>query len=118
MPSGPRTLLVAVGRGERGLRGRQSGDRDAERRAGHVVEPDRFALPDRLRVSAVLAADPELDVGPRRPTLLHGRPHEPGDRVVERLERIDRENLERLLLAPHAHPPRLAGGAAPPPPVP
>ena len=56
-------LLVALrGVAERGLGRGEAGDRDAERRARHVVEPDPLALGDRLRVAAVLAADPELEV--------------------------------------------------------
>ena len=40
-----------------GLCGGQTGDRDAERRAGHVVQADVVAELDGRRVAAVLAAD-------------------------------------------------------------
>src|SRR5829696_4281036 len=96
-------LLVALGRGERGLGGGETGDRDAERRAGHVVEADRLALPDRLGIAAVLAADAQLDVGPGRPALLDGGLHQGRDGVVERLERVDRQDLERLATAGERH---------------
>ena len=57
---------------ERRLRRGEAGDRDAERRARHVVEMRRLAEGDRGRIAAVLAADAELDVGPRRPAALDG----------------------------------------------
>ena len=40
----------------------------------------------------MLAADPELDVGPRRAALVDRDLHQPGDRVVEGLERVDRQD--------------------------
>ncbi|MCW2793863.1 MAG: EamA family transporter [Nocardioides sp.] len=65
-------VLVALrppGRGsvgpERGAAGLQAGDRDAERRAGDVVEPDLVEEVDRGRVATVLPADAEVQVRPR-----------------------------------------------------
>ena len=55
-----------VRRSERGVRGGQPGDRDAERRARHVVETDLVAERDRIGIAAVLAADAELEIGTRR----------------------------------------------------
>src|SRR5499427_881179 len=46
----------------RGLGGRELGDRHAERRARHVVEPDPVAELDARRIAAVLAADAELEL--------------------------------------------------------
>src|SRR5258705_13377017 len=85
-------LLIPVCPGHRGLRSREPGDGDAVRRAGHVVEPDGLAFPDRIRVAAVLAADPELEAGLRRAALVDRGLHQPGDRIVERLERVDRQD--------------------------
>ena len=41
----------------------------------------------------MLAADPQLEVGLRRAALVDRDLHQPGDRVVERLERVEREDL-------------------------
>ena len=52
------SLLVALfAVADGGLRGREAGDRDAERGAGHVVQADLVAELDALRVAAMLAAD-------------------------------------------------------------
>ncbi len=63
-----RTLLRATGpslrvggRADDRLRGGQTGDRDAERRAAHVVEAGVEEQGDRLGVAAVLAAHAELE---------------------------------------------------------
>src|SRR5665647_1277781 len=53
---GPATFL------QYGLRRREPRERDAVRRAAHVVEPEPVAELDRARLSSVLAADAELDV--------------------------------------------------------
>ena len=58
---------------QRRLRRRQAGDRHAERAAADVIQPDLVAELDRVRVAAVLAADADLQVRPRRPALLHRR---------------------------------------------
>src|SRR4051812_47950783 len=47
---------------DRRLRRRHPGDRDAERRAGHVVEPVAVEELDRVGVAPVLAADAELEL--------------------------------------------------------
>src|SRR5436305_3382442 len=69
-------------------------DRDAVRRAAHVVEPGHVEEVDRVRVAAVLAAEAELKrglglaAGPRRQS------HEPPDaRLVDRLERAAVDDL-------------------------
>src|SRR6185437_14369798 len=68
--------------------GLQPGDGHPERRARHVVEPDLVEELDAVRITAVLAADTEVDVGASRPALLHGDAHERTDALdVERLER-------------------------------
>src|SRR6266568_1379261 len=67
--------------------------RHAKWRAGHVVEPDLVEEPDRIRVTAVFAADPELQAGARRTALLHGDPYERADAAaVDRVERRDSED--------------------------
>src|SRR4051812_5424784 len=88
----PDPALLVVRRREHRLGRREARDRDAERRAGDVVEADPLALVDRLRVAAMLAADPELDVGTRAPPLVDRDLHQARDRVVERLERVERED--------------------------
>ena len=55
---------------QRRLRRREPRDRHAVRRAAHVVEADLVEEVDRRRVAAVLAADAELEVGPRLAALL------------------------------------------------
>src|SRR5262245_43097303 len=78
--------------GQRRARGREPRDRQAERRAGHVVEAGLVAELDRAGVAAVLAADPDLQAG------RHGAPasdSEPDQLahalLVERLERVVRQ---------------------------
>src|SRR5471030_2926669 len=51
---------------ERRVRRGEPGDRHAVRRARHVVEADFGTELDGRGVAAVLTADTELDVGPRR----------------------------------------------------
>jgi hypothetical protein len=51
----------------------EAGYGDPEGRAGNVVEPDVVEKVDRLRVSAMLAAHPQLKVGPGPAALLGGR---------------------------------------------
>src|SRR6266849_358901 len=72
----------------------QARDRDPERAARNVVEPDAVAEVDRIRVAAVLAADPHLQLRPRLAALAHGQLHEPADTLfVNRLERVARKDL-------------------------
>ena len=60
-------------------------------RAGDVVEADLVAELDRARVAAVLAADAELEVGPRGAPLLDGDLHQRAHAVaVDGDERVDR----------------------------
>src|SRR5512137_2281122 len=68
---------------------REPGDGHPEGRAADVVQPDEVAELDRGRLAAVLAADAQLDPGPRLPALLDGHTHELADAVaVEDLERV------------------------------
>jgi O-acetylserine/cysteine efflux transporter len=73
---------------ERGPAGLQPRDRHPEGRAGHVVEPDLVEEVDRGGVAAVLAADAQVQVGPRGPATLDGRAHQGAHTLdVQRLER-------------------------------
>ena len=70
-------------------------DRDAERRAGDVVEADLVEEVHAVGVAAVLAADADLQVRLGGPALLDGDAHQPADAVaVDRLERADPEDAE------------------------
>src|SRR5688500_1962642 len=81
---------------DRGMRGGQSGDGDAEGGAADVVEADRVAELDRLRVAAVFAADAALEVRVRLAAELHAHADQLADAAeVDRLERVA---LEQLLL--------------------
>ena len=63
--------------------------RGPERRAGDVVEPGRVAELDRLRVAAVLAADPDPQTGlAARPRTTPSSTSSPTPSLVERLERV------------------------------
>ena len=78
----------------RGLGGGQPRDRDAERRAGDVVQPDLVAEGDARRVAAVLAADADLQARSRGAARLGGDPHQLSDALaVEDLERVLRQDL-------------------------
>src|SRR4051812_16819697 len=75
--------------------GLQPGDRHAERGARHVVEPDLGEEVDRVGVAAVLAADPEVQVGTRLAALLRRDAHHPADALlVEGLERRHTEDAQ------------------------
>src|SRR5579859_3896505 len=79
---------------QRRLRGGETGERDAERRAGHVVEPDAVAERDRVRLAAVLAADAELEILLRTSPPRDGDPHQVADTaLVEHLERVPFEHV-------------------------
>src|SRR5579884_3452668 len=85
---------------QRRLRRRQAGDRHAERRAAHVVQPDPVAELHRVRLAAVLAADADLQVRTRRPTLLHADLHQPADALeVDHLERVARHQVVLQVVA-------------------
>src|SRR5436305_15253870 len=65
------TLLL-----QRRLRRRKPRDRQAVRRAGHIVEADLVTELDRRRVAAVLAADAELQLGLDAAALRDGDLHQ------------------------------------------
>src|SRR5260221_13263771 len=78
---------------ERGLRRREPRDRHAERRAGHVVEPDLVAEHNRRRIAAVLTADADLEVPAHLAAALDADPNQRPDTVaVDRHERIARQD--------------------------
>src|SRR5690348_6122103 len=78
---------------ECGLRRREARERDSERRARHIVEPEAVAELHRARLAAVLTADPQLELGLRLPSALDADPHQVPDAVlVERLERVALEH--------------------------
>src|SRR5450830_43169 len=69
-------------------------DRDAERRAAHVVHAGAVAELDALGIAAVLAADAHLEVGPGAATPLDAHLHELADALlVEGRERVGRPDL-------------------------
>src|SRR2546423_13412928 len=74
---------------ERRLRRREPGNRDAERRARHVVHPHMVTELDRGGLTAVLAADPHLQVVAAAPAQPHGELDQLAATVlVEHLEGI------------------------------
>src|SRR3954469_7602052 len=78
-----------AGLAQRGLRRCEPRERDAVGRAADVVEPEPVAEGDRLRLAAVLAADPELQVLLGATAALDGDPHQVADAfLVEVLERV------------------------------
>src|SRR3990170_5666046 len=96
-------LLVEVGLAERGLGGRQPGDRYAEGRARDVVQPDLVAEPHRLGVAAVLAADAHFQIGARLAPEADRHLHELADAaLIDRGERVLGQNL--LLQILHQEP--------------
>src|SRR5690606_19346598 len=101
-PPRPSTAVAPAGprRHDRGAARLQPRNGDAERRAGHVVEPDLVAEVHRVGVAAVLAADAQLDPRPRLPALLGGDADEPPHAVpVEGLERRHPEDPELQVAA-------------------
>src|SRR5262249_16543658 len=88
---------------ERGLRRGEPRDRHPERRARHVIEPDLVAEGDRSGVAAVLAADADLELRPRRAPTLDPDPDELGDALaVDGDERIGCKNSARHIGAEKA----------------
>ena len=78
---------------ERRLRGSEPRERDAIGRARDVVEPEPVTEGDRVRLAAVLTADPEFDRRLRTPPALDGDPHELADALlVDHLERVPLED--------------------------
>src|SRR5207247_8645853 len=59
-----------------GLRGRQPRGGNHEGRARDIGHPCAMAKLDRRRLSPVLSADPDLDVGARSPPPLDADPHQ------------------------------------------
>src|SRR5215210_6939849 len=91
----PGPILSAAGDAIEGLLPRECrlcgsdpGDRHAVGRAAHVVEPGHLEVSDRVGVAAVLAADPELELGLGLAADPGGQPHQPAhSEPVDRLER-------------------------------
>src|SRR5262245_52175146 len=69
--------------------GGESGDRDAERRAGHVVQAKPVTQGHRVGIAPVLSADAQLDPWPHPAALLDRDLHQAADALrVDRLEGI------------------------------
>src|SRR6266550_6771618 len=87
-------LLRASAFSDRGLRRRQPRYRDAERAARDVVEAELVAQVDGVRVSPMLAADPDLEVLARLASFLDRDLHQTSHTGhVNRLERVARKDL-------------------------
>src|SRR6266540_4990885 len=100
LPPHRRLLARAAGLAEGCLTGGQARGRDAERRAGDVVEPDLVAEAHRVGVAAVLAADAEVQVLPGGAALLAGQLHQPADaRLVDGHEGVGGPQLALLVHA-------------------
>src|SRR6185295_6849196 len=85
---GPIRTFTSSRMGDLRLSRRHTGDRHPKRRAGDVVEPGHMEELDRLRIAAVLAADPELEPRMRLAPDPRRQAHEPPDaRLVDGLER-------------------------------
>src|SRR5215204_7474401 len=79
---------------QRGLRGGEARDGDAEGRAGDVVETGQVAEGDGARLAAVLAADADLEAGLDRAPALRPHLHQLSDALaVQDLERVVGQNL-------------------------
>ena len=75
--------------GEQGLRDAEPGERHAERRAAHRVEPEAHEEVGRRRMAGVLAARASLIFGFTARAVLAGDPHERADALlVEHRERV------------------------------
>src|SRR3989475_9545967 len=78
----PLLLERRLGRGE-------TGDRHAERRAGHVVHAHTVTELHRRRLAAMLPADADLELGPRSPAELDRQLAELANALlIEHLERV------------------------------
>src|SRR5205814_7134636 len=74
---------------QRGLRRGEPGDRNAERRARHVIHAGVVAELHRARLAAVLAANPDLQIGASAPAQPHRDLDELADPfLVEHLEGV------------------------------
>src|SRR5579875_3031263 len=75
------------------LGSRQAGYRHPVWAAGDVVQPQLVTELDRLRVTAVLATDPDLQIRACCPALLNADGHEPTDPVpIDGLEGVATQN--------------------------
>ena len=82
------------------LSGGEAGGGDPERRAGHIVQPQGVAEPDRVGVAAVLAADPQLQRRPGLAALSGGDLHEAAHPShIDGHKRIRRDELAFLVQA-------------------
>src|SRR5262245_46244847 len=80
---------------KRRLRGGEPHDRHAERRGDDVVEADLLEEANRVRISAMFAADTDLQVLARGAPALHANVHELADAAdIDRRERILLDDLE------------------------
>src|SRR5438552_2614847 len=78
---------------ERSLRGGKASDRNAERRAGHVIEAGVVTEGHRGRIAAVFAADANLELAPRPPAALDPDLHQFADALaIDGDERIGGED--------------------------
>src|SRR3989441_10446878 len=78
----PLLLECCLSRGE-------TGDRHAERRAGHVIQARVVTELHRRRLAAVLSTDADLELGPRSPAELDRQLDELADAfLIEHLERV------------------------------
>ena len=79
----PLLLERRLGRGE-------TGDRHAERRAGHVVHAHAVTEFHRRGLATMLPADADLELGPRSPAEAHRQFDELADALlIEHLERVE-----------------------------
>src|SRR5690242_4046772 len=89
---GSRLRLTRHRLADRGLRRGETGDRHAIGRARDIVEADLVAERDGGGIAAMLAADSNLESGPRLAPALHADLDELADAVL--VERDERINLE------------------------
>src|SRR5882672_5666800 len=90
----PSALLRPSARSDRGLRRRQPRHRHPERAARHVVQAEFVTQVDRVGVSPVLAADPDLHALACLATLGHSDAHQAAHALlVDRLERVAGQDL-------------------------
>ena len=91
-------ILFIAWRTDIGLRGRKSCDRDAERRAGDIIQPDIVAELDGRRIAAVFAADAAVQLGTSLTTKLDRHLHQLADADgIETGKRIGLVDLVRIV---------------------
>src|SRR5258708_39427447 len=89
---GPHRLRLVAR--NRGLRGRQPGDRDTVWRTGHIVHPHPVAEHHRTRLASMLSADADLQIRPGSAPQLDGVLDQlPDAALIENRERIVIEDL-------------------------